>query len=709
MVKSTALSPPAADKILALKPQVTKFRKYTKYPGNYLKLQKPLAKKLKLLVKQIYDHGTKNPIVGHEQPLPYLDELVTEEMDNEQIWQQLELKNDHFIEQDLKQFLDVVSKNEKRLQLAYSTKPASQVDGSDDGSMSADEAHDESDEENGINGDGMDSEDEENEANGNGMDSDEAEEAPRKAKKQKKKEKKQSKAKKSVVDDRFFRLDDMAKFLDEEDERERRKQYGLAERNPLIEIDYFDEHTGEDGEDGADLKYADFFDDEDDEEDDSEDDEEDEDAEDEEEDEDMENEANSDDAEVEDEEEDENDKEPKQDDGELSDEAEMERNRKLRFEIYKGEGGFPSSLESPAKRTAIDQPDSSDSESEDEKKQGKDDGPKSSYELRQEKLKEKITQMESKLLKDKPWQLKGEISAETRPKNSLLEEVLEYEHTTRPAPVITEETTMRLEDIIKQRIRNKAFDDVERKVRPPENPREYRKQLVLDGEKSKESLAKVYEQDYLKQLEKANPDADVQANEEEEEPKEHKEIRQMMKVVLAQLDALSNFHYTPRPAAPELKILTNTPAISMEEVAPVATSDANLLAPEEVHRRPKGDVMSKEERTKTDQNRERRLKKRFQQAKFRREAEREQKQLEKAGNNNSKQNRALQTSLLKKVTKAKNVQQMVETSSGPAKSSSAFFSQLQDEVRSQVKAKADGTVKKKKKNTDNLIASSLKL
>ncbi|XP_050077160.1 U3 small nucleolar ribonucleoprotein protein MPP10 [Anopheles maculipalpis] len=698
MVKSIVKMPLVADKKLGLKSQVAKFRKYTKHPENYLKLQKPLAKKLRLLVKEIYDHGTKNPIVAHEQPLPYLDELVTEKMDDEQIWQQLELKNDHFIDQDLKQFLDVVSKNEKRLQLAYSTKAPSQH-GSEEGS--GEEMSDELDEENGIGGDEMDSE-QENAPNGNGMDSEE-ETMVKKAKKQKKKEKKQSKGKKSVVDDRFFKLDDMARFLDEEDERERRKQYGLAEKNPLIEIDYFDEQTGQDDDDGAEMKYADFFDDEDDSEDDENEDE------DQDEEEDAEEETIEEEAD-EDEEQNKSNKEPNQDENDLSDEAEVERNRRLRFEIYKGDGDFPTSMEeSPAKKTIIDQPESSASESEDEKNEDKTNGPKSSYELRQERLKEKITQMESKLLKEKPWQLKGEISAETRPKNSLLEEILEYEHTTRPAPVITEETTMRLEDIIKQRIRNKAFDDVERKIRPPDNPREYRKQLVLDGEKSKESLAKVYEQDYLKQLEKANPDADVQANEEEEEPKEHKEIRQMMKAVLAQLDALSNFHYTPRPAAPDLKILTNTPAISMEEVAPVATSDANLLAPEEVHRRPKGDVMSKEERTKTDQNRERRLKKRFQQTKFRREAEREQKQLEKAGSSSSKQNRALQTSLLKKVTKAKNVQQMVETSSGPAKSSSAFFSQLQDEVRSQVKAKTDGTVKKKKKNTDNFIASSLKL
>uniref|UniRef100_A0A182P676 U3 small nucleolar ribonucleoprotein protein MPP10 n=1 Tax=Anopheles epiroticus TaxID=199890 RepID=A0A182P676_9DIPT len=700
MVKSIVESRVSSGKQLDLKSYVKEFRKHTKHPENFMKIQKPLAKKLKQFVKEIYDRGTKKSTAGQDGPLPYLDELVTEEMDDEQIWQQLELKNDHFIDQDLKHFLDVVAKNEVRLQLPFTTSAQSNEDDSED-------EGDNSDERNGTNGNGMDSDGAEED---NEMDSDE-ELTVKKSKKLKKKDKKpkkkkQPKGKKSVVDDNFFKLDDMARFLDEEDERERRRQYGLKDKNPLIEIDYFDEHAGEDDGEGADLKYADFFEDEDDEQDDS--DEESEEEEDEEEE--MEEEDASA-AEEDDGEEDEDENKSlngKEQDEALSDEEdEVERNRKLRFEIYKGEGGMsPPRFEKSAKQPVIDQPDSSDSESGEEK--GADDGPKSSYEQRQEKLKEKISKMEAQLLKDKPWQLKGEISAETRPKNSLLEEVLQYEHTTRPAPVVTEETTMRLEDIIKQRIRNKAFDDVERKVRPPDNPREYRKQLVLDGEKSKQSLAQVYEQDYLKQLEKANPDAGAELD-EEEEPKEHKEIRKMMKAVLAQLDALSNFHYTPRPAAPELKILTNTPAISMEEVAPVATSDANLLAPEEVHRRPKGDVMSKEERTKTDQKRERRLKKRFQKEKFRRETEREQKQLEKAGKSTSKQNRELQTSLLKKVTKAKNVSQMAETSSGPAKTSSAFFSQLQDEVRSQVKAKADGTIKKKKKNTGNLIASSLKL
>lgn len=215
-----------------------------------------------------------------------------------------------------------------------------------------------------------------------------------------------------------------------------------------------------------------------------------------------------------------------------------------------------------------------------------------------------------------------------------------------------------MEDIIKQRIKDKVFDSVVRKQKPVETPLEYKKKLILDQEKSKESLAQIYENEYLKQKEALDPNA---AEKEEEEPQLHKEITTMMNSLFAKLDALSNFHYTPKPVAPELKIFTNLPAINMEEVAPVAASDAAILAPEEVKKKPKGDPIGRNERSDTDKKRERRKKKLKQ-------------KVHVAARSNKK-------------VKGKNIEKMGETTGKYVKSSTAFFTQLQEEVHSQKQTK----------------------
>lgn len=44
---------------------------------------------------------------------------------------------------------------------------------------------------------------------------------------------------------------------------------------------------------------------------------------------------------------------------------------------------------------------------------------------------EKIQELEKHALAEKPWQLSGEVTAQARPENSMLEEDVEFDQTSR--------------------------------------------------------------------------------------------------------------------------------------------------------------------------------------------------------------------------------------------------------------------------------------
>lgn len=376
-----------------------------------------------------------------------------------------------------------------------------------------------------------------------------------------------------------------------------------------------------------------------------------------------------------------------EDDDEDSEPAEKSSKKKVQFDLSRN----TEETISPAGSGA--------DESEDEhfssvvKEKVVEEEPLSAYEQRQEELRKALEIIQEKKKEGKPWQMMGEVDIRKRPKDSLLDENLDFDLATRPAPAITQETTVKLEEIIIQRIRDQAFDDVVRKQKPVTTPQEFRKELVLNQEKSKESLAQIYEKEYLKAVEKSNPE-----EKEEVESKEKQEIRRKMKTLFAKLDALANYHYTPKPAEPELKIITNTPAISMEEVAPLSMSDANLLAPEEVKTKPKGEIKAKEERTKTDKNRARRQKKKQQRQKKKLEEEKESVQ---AAKNPRKQAKLEDKQLLTKMLKNKRVEKMKVADESNLKST--FFSRLQE------KTKATSKLKTAKEKPKGISAKFMKL
>ncbi|OWM90505.1 hypothetical protein CDL15_Pgr014808 [Punica granatum] len=115
-------------------------------------------------------------------------------------------------------------------------------------------------------------------------------------------------------------------------------------------------------------------------------------------------------------------------------------------------------------------------------------------------LKAEIEQMEKANLEPKAWTMQGEVTAATRPKNSALEVDLDFEHNARPAPVITEEVTASLEELIRKTILEGHFDDVQKPSSlPAKAPRELKE---LDDNKSKKGLAEIYEEEYAQ---KTNP------------------------------------------------------------------------------------------------------------------------------------------------------------------------------------------------------------
>ncbi|XP_072472744.1 U3 small nucleolar ribonucleoprotein protein MPP10 [Notamacropus eugenii] len=651
---------------------------HTAHPEQFLTVQDGLAVNFISLTKALFDlHKSFKADATLGSPL---EELVIENFDDEQIWQQLELQNKPVLQYFKKAVIANVKDKELRL-LPESEEVDSEIDIDSEEEIEQDSKLEQKSD---LVHDGLEKDskrkkklnkvDMEERSDFNDEDSDLDFDID-KLERQNKKPKVFIKSKeKSIVDDKFFKLSEMESFLEDmEKEKKEKKEDDEDDVNYFEEIisdedgDLFTDSPKKSEKSSRNLKYKDFFDPVE-----------------------SEDTASDNDGLGQDEVEDEDkemDHEEEEDISEEDEEDETEENENRQH----GAG----------KRVTFALPDDKEIQDTDAfSEKNNSDGVKSSFEQRQEKMAERIKSLEKELLEQKPWQLQGEVTGQKRPENSLLEETLHFDHAVRMAPVITEETTLKLEDIIKQRIKDQAWDDVVRKEKPKEEAFEYKKRLTLDHEKSKLSLAEIYEQEYLKLN---------QEKKEEEENPEHVEIQKMMDSLFQQLDALSDFHFTPKPPVPEIKIVSNLPAITMEEVAPVHVSDAALLAPEEIKEKNKaGDIKTDAEKSVTDKKRERRKKKHRKRMKLR-EKEKRQKLLAKRNPEQaSKYTKAATSAQLKKLTKAGKASILKDEGKDKAlKSSQAFFSQLQDQVRMQIQD-AKKTQKKQKKK-EEISVHKLKL
>jgi len=236
----------------------------------------------------------------------------------------------------------------------------------------------------------------------------------------------------------------------------------------------------------------------------------------------------------------------------------------------------------------------------------------STFEKQQQKLKEEISALEDEAVADKKWTMQGEVSAHQREKDALLDEDLEFERTARPVPVVTQETTDELDDIIRERIKNEQFDEVPKKVIGQMAEYKPSGQAEVSQEKSSKSLAEEYEDEYMSK----QSDAAI-----EELKKAHAEITVLFDSVTHDLDTLCSAHFRPKPAEKLLDIKVETSAVSMEDAQPLTMSSASTLAPQEVYKLKNkagknevqlrsGVIMSKDELSRADKSRLRRAKKR---------------------------------------------------------------------------------------------------
>lgn len=237
----------------------------------------------------------------------------------------------------------------------------------------------------------------------------------------------------------------------------------------------------------------------------------------------------------------------------------------------------------------------------------------SSFEKQQIEIRKQIEQLENEAVAEKKWSLKGEVKAKDRPEDALLTEELEFDRTAKPVPVITSEVTESLEDMIRRRIQDINFDDLQRRTLLDITRKSQRPQFELSDVKSSKSLAEIYEDDYTR--------AEDESALSEELQKAHSEISELYANLVYKLDVLSSVHFVPRPASTSLEIRVETPTISMEDAQPLYMSNASSLAPQEIYnvgkaekdgeiRLKNGVAMSKEELTREDKNRLRRALKR---------------------------------------------------------------------------------------------------
>ncbi|SCO71641.1 U3 small nucleolar ribonucleoprotein protein MPP10, putative [Plasmodium vivax] len=403
--------------------------------------------------------------------------------------------------------------------------------------------------------------------------------------------------------DHFFDEDEMQQFLDEEEKKIVSGQSGESDSGGEVDLNEFEG----DYEEGGQLKYGDFYGGGEEEE------EEDDDEEEEEEEDDEEEEADDDD---------DDDEADEEDDDDLGSEDERardrrgpdRRSRKERDEEIERELREMNQFDSQHRGGG----DQVGSEAEEEAGSGRGE---ETPQMERDKV-------ERELIEKKHWSLTGEVSAHDRPKNSLLslnveipklnsggndayvskavgeeeddddkeeEAVGEGRRDGGKTPLSRNKRRNLLSDeierVVKQRIQNMLFDDVEKKrledldvllndSKERGDGKDGRDGDVsfdhLNFSKSKLSLAEEYTKKYEEEIKSSR-------SEKKEINLQKLELMNLYKKIIHCCDSLSNDFYIPKPA------LLNAPnrsdqfaSLHIEETVPIILSEKDRRAPEQL-------------------------------------------------------------------------------------------------------------------------------
>jgi U3 small nucleolar RNA-associated protein MPP10 len=216
---------------------------------------------------------------------------------------------------------------------------------------------------------------------------------------------------------------------------------------------------------------------------------------------------------------------------------------------------------------------------------------KQEYQIMNKDLKTHIEEIESKMMSKKDWNMKGEATGRERPKGSLLENFLDFEVSVKPPPIPTPEYADTIESLIKLRIKEDLFDDPVRKPQIEMNKKN--SNFELNFEKNKKGLANIYEEDYAKDVLKITSESEGQAVKNE--------IEEMCGKLYSIFDKLTNNNFVSGNRNTEMKIITNVPAVQLEEISNYVTDNkTNTKSAHELFSNKDAEIKTRDEFTREE-------------------------------------------------------------------------------------------------------------